>query len=329
MENKAIIDKANARLKAATYCPKKLAFLHAGISTGVTLLLAVVSHLLVASMDNAVGIAGLETRIILSFIQTCLLFATTLALPFWDLGYTRACVCYSKGQTPTPADLLSGFRKFAPALRLMLLRILAMGALVMMTMQAATFLFMLSPLSLTVMEKIEPLLSGTPAPTPELMAKIMPNFIPLYVIWAVVGIGVFLPIFYRFRLADFALMDDAKGAISAFSRSARQTKGRCKQLFLLDLGFWWYYLLLVLCVAVSYLDMLLPRLGIALNTDIAFWVFTVLGQLGNLTIAVFCTPKIKTAYAHFYQMRTNRQEAFIPASFIPETDTRNFPDKKA
>ncbi len=299
MTNKELLHTAESNLANAQYPAKKLAFFHAGISVGATLLLAAVTHLLTTSMDKAVGIAGLETRTMLTFIQSLLIFAVTLVLPFWDLGYTRAGVCYAKGETPMPRDLLSGLQKFGPALRLFLLRAFAVGAILSLTMQVSTLLFMLSPFSANILEKVEPILTGATDLTPALMEELMPKFVPLYIMWAVVGIAVFIPIFYRFRLADFALMDGANGALSALLTSARQTKGRCKQLFSLDLHFWWYYFLLALCVGVSYLDILLPRLGIPVNTDIAFWGFTVLGQLSNLAVAVLCAPKVKTAYALF------------------------------
>ena len=52
---------------------------------------------------------------------------------------------------------------------------------------------------------------------------------------------------------------------------------------------------------VSYLDVLLPKLGIVINAEAAFWVFYLLGQLCNLALHIFCTPKVQTTSALFAQ----------------------------
>ena len=301
MTIETLFEKVRSNLQSATYCPKKLAFLHAGVTAGVTLLFSIITHLLTGTMDTAVGLSGLDTRTTLSFIRTLLLFACTVALPFWDLGYTRAAVRYAKGETPTPWDLLTGFRRIFPALRTMLLRAVAVGILLFLSLQAATMLFMLSPFRFSLTEKAEALMAAETQLTPELFQQILPYFVPVYLLWLVVALVLFVPLFYKYRLADFALMDTAAGAFDAFKISARQTNKRRLQLFKLDLHFWWYYVLGLLTVVISYLDVLLPSVGIALNEEIFYWLFFILGQLATLTLHTFCTPKVQTAYALFAQ----------------------------
>ncbi len=299
MTNKSILEKANSCLKEATYAPKKLIFLHAGVAAAVTFLGSLISYLTTHSMDAAVGLAGLDTRTALSFFRSLLLMATAVALPFWDLGYNRAAVLYAKGQTPTPPDLLCGFRRIFPALRMMLLRLMVVGAVGFLSVQAATLLFMLSPLSLKLKGQLESLVLADATLTEEVAAELMPQMVPVYILWAVIALALLIPLFYRFRLADLALMDHAPGARAAFQISNAKTRGRRLQLFKLDLHFWWYYALSLLIAAVSYLDIILPRLGVTLSEDVGFWVFFLLGLLGNLALHIFCTPKVQTAYALF------------------------------
>lgn len=301
MSNKELIGKAGTCLQNAAYSPKKLIFLHAGISVLTTFLGSLVSYLMTNSMDAASGLAGLDTRTMLSFIQTLLLFATVLALPFWELGYTRAAVLYAKNETPGPWDLFAAFRRFFPVLRKMLLQTAVIFAVLFFSLQAATLLFAFSPLSLPLMGKLESLALTETTLTEELLAELMPDLMPAYILWAVLAVGVLIFLFYRFRFADLALMSGAPGARAAFRISSRQTRGRRLQLLKLDLHFWWYYGLMLLCAAVSCLDDILPVLGVAVNKDIAFWLFFCLGQLLTLALHIFFTPKVQTSYALFAQ----------------------------
>ena len=306
MTNKELLSLATTRLKSAKYSPKKLIFLHAGIAALVTLLGSLSSHLMTSSMDAATGLAGIGARTGLSFFRTILLLVTTLAMPFWQLGYTRAAVLYAKGGNPEPADLLTGFRRFFPALRLMLLQMLAIFAVLFFTVQLATTLFMLSPFGLRFMEQVDGILTpdlmmSEAMLNEEMMEKIMPHLTPVYILWAVLALAVLIILSYRFRFAEFALMDNATGALAAFRTSLHRTRRRCKQLFRLDLHFWWYYALAFLTALISYLDVILPLLGVALDAEVAFWVFFLLGQLCNLALHIAFTPRVQTAYALFAQ----------------------------
>lgn len=304
MTNKQILSAANARLKSAAYSPRKLIAIHAGIAAGATFLGSLVSYLMTKSMDAAVGLAGLDTRTILSFFQSILLMTVAVAMPFWDLGYSRAAVLYAKDETPTPRDLLCGFRRFLPALRMMLIEMLAIFAVLFLTVQLATTLFMLSPLGLNFMQVAEPFMDSNMLMSEALlqedvMTQLLPSLMPVYILWGVLALIALIFLFYRFRLASFALMDNAQGALAAFRISNQKTRGKRLQLFQLDLHFWWYYVLSLLTTAVSYLDMVLPKLGITLNADVAFWLFFCLGLAGSFLLRLLAAPKLQTAYAQF------------------------------
>ena len=295
MDNKTIIETAQGRLNAATYSPKRLALLHAGITAVVTLLCAIITHLLSGSMDTAVGLAGLNTRTALRFIQTALLLLVAVALPFWELGYTRAAILYAKGQTPQPPDLLYGFRRFFPALGLMLIRAFAVSVAAFMCLQLAVMLFAMSPWAteaLTLLQQV-----GGPN-NDAILLSLQNELVPVYGIWGILIILVILFLYYRFRLADIYLLEGAN-PIKALYESLRRTRYDWRQLVCLDFRFWLFYLGLGLCMGLSYLDLLLPYLGVRLNPEVAFWSFTVLGQIGNVALLTTFAPKAQTAYAIF------------------------------
>ncbi len=297
MTSKNIIDTATACLKAATYSPRKLSTLHAGVTAGVTLAFGLVTYLLSGSMDAAVGLSGLDTRTTLRFIQTVLMFFLSVAIPFWELGYARAALLYSQNQTPRPGDLLQGFHRFWPALGLMTVRLVAVFGVMYLCIQITFVLYMLSPFATPLLQA----LSELPMLTPEYLDPLQHMLTPVYVLYVVLVVGALLWLFYRFRLADFALMDGQK-PFASLGASFRCTKKRWKQLIRLDLRFWWYYLALGLCVTVSYLDVLLPFIGI--NEDVAFWLCTVIGQLGNFAVLSLANPLVQTSVALFYSQET-------------------------
>lgn len=294
MDNKTIIETAQGRLNAATYSPKKLSFLHAGITAGVTLLFALITHILTGTMDSAVGLSGLDTRTALRFAQTALMLLVTVALPFWELGYTRAAILYAKNDTPQPKDLLYGFRRFFPALGLILIRTFAVSMVAVVSLQVAGFLFAMSPWATDAL-----VLMQQPGLSDEArMQALQTELTPIYGIWGVVLIAAVLVLYYRFRLADIYLLA-GKGPLAALYESLKRTRYTWRQLVCLDFRFWLYYLGLALCTLVAYLDLLLPLVGVNLNPEVAFWVFTVLGQLGSVALLTINAPKVQTAYALF------------------------------
>ena len=295
MENQTIIEKATANLNAAAYCPRRLAFFHAGITAAVTLLLAVITHLLTGSMDAAAGLAGLGARTALSFAQTALMLAVTFALPFWQLGYTRAAILYARGETPNPRDLLYGFRRFFPALGLMLIRAFAVALTAFFCLQLAVVVFSMSPWATDALQLLQQV--GGPN-NEEIMTALQSELTPVYGIWGILIIAAVLVLYYRFRLADIYLLE-GKGPISALYGSLRRTRYDWRQLVRLDFRFWLFYLGYFLCAGLSYLDLLLPYLGVNLNPELAFWLFNILGQLGNVALLTAFSPKIQTAYAIF------------------------------
>lgn len=290
-----LLEKVKSNLQSATYCPKKLSFLHAAITAAVTLLCAILTHLLTGSMDAAAGLAGLNTRTALRFVQTLLMFAVTLGLPFWELGYTRAAILYAKGETAQPRDLLYGFSRFFPALSLMLIRAFAVALTGFVCLQLAVMVFAMSPWATQALQLMQQL-GGVN--NEEIMLSLQAELTPVYGIWGILIIVALLFLYYRFRLADIYLLE-GKRPIPALYQSLRRTRYDWRQLVKIDLHFWVFYLGLGLCMGLSYLDLLLPYLGINLNPEVAFWIFTILGQLGNIFLLTTFSPKAQTAYALF------------------------------
>ena len=120
-----------------------------------------------------------------------------------------------------------------------------------------------------------------------------------------------IPFFYRFRLAQFLLLDSKEtGAFAAMRASSRLMRGNSMHLFKLDLSFWWFYALDLLVTAICYADMLLAMLGIALPIDATFAFFAtfVIYLAAQLALYWWRKNEVSTTYAYFYHVLSQPKE---------------------
>lgn len=288
---------------ALTHAPghRRLVLISAGLSTLLALLVSGLNMLLDSGIATTGGLAGLGMRSILTTAQSLLTLATSVALPFWMLGYTSVSLKLAKGEPARKQDLLNGFRYFFPALRLLLMLEVLFIGLFIACIYLGSMLLSMTPLGFGLYQTVLPVLmaGGDPASLdPEaLMQAMAPVFIGCAVIYGVVAILLY----YRLRMAQLALMDDPKaGAGKALMTSIRMTKGNCKALFRLDLSFWWFYVLEALLAVIAYGDLLLPYLGIEMNATAAYFVFYVLSLGLQLLLYYRVKNPISVTYAHAY-----------------------------
>lgn len=309
MDNPTLKHSAAQALASATYPPGRLALLHTGAAALLTVLTTLISFLLTRQVDATTGLSGLGTRTILLMAQMLLTVASVAAMPFWEYGFLRAAMGYSRREQVTPATLLAGFRRFGPVLRLILLRSLLVMGISILCVQAAGILFMLSPLSTALMTQLDQLLATADPTTldPAALEGLMQYMIPVYVLSGVLLCVVLIPFLYRLRLADYMVLDGTDKALYALRLSSHSMRGNRLTLLKLDLSFWWYYLLLLLCAVLAYGDKLLPLLGITMNADLAFWTFYLLSIAVQLLIAWRFTPLLQTTYATFYDQAASRR----------------------
>ena len=127
---------AKQRADSAHYNARKLALLFTGAAVALSFLITLVGFLLTKQMEGTGGLGGIGLRAALSSIQTLVTMAGALALPFWNLGYTRAALDTARDGSAEPRTLLSGFRLFFPALRLFILQALLYTLIITFVAQA-------------------------------------------------------------------------------------------------------------------------------------------------------------------------------------------------
>lgn len=325
MDFKTFRSAAADSLAQASYDPKKLALIHTGVSLLVSLLLTLVSHLLGNAIDGAGGLANLGNRAILSTIQSVLSTAVMLLLPFWEIGFLYAALRMCRSRDAQPRDLPEGFRRFGPIVRLYLLEMGITFILVFACMQLASILFAFTPFMENVVEAMKQISQQANSAKLEMLTEkelmaMLPALIPMYVIFLIVLAAIGLPIFYRFRLSRFAILDDAGGARKALGISAYLTRGNKWKLMKLDLQFWWYYGAQLLIAAITYTDVLLQAMGITLPVSgtVVFFGSYAVHMVLRLLLAWQFGSQVQATYAHCYDYLKQNPPAAPAPKQLPE-----------
>ena len=308
---KQFITAGRQAVASASYDPKKLTLIHAGISAAAGFLVTLMSYLLSLGMDQVGGLSGMSYLAALETAQTILEVLISILGPFWALGFMACAVRWVRGADPTPGNLLTGLRRWGPALRMMLLQGFLYVGVMMLCGQIGSFVFMLTPAfaqlealllplqnaDLTQLDSVEQLLLSMDLDTLLHIAMTMIPFIFLP------GLILVILLAYRMRLAPYILMDEPRcGAVFAVLLSFKMTKRHTLELFRLDLNFWWFYALEALIALLSYGELFLPLLGLELGISpvLASFIFYALALLCQVGLYVWQKPNVFAAYALFY-----------------------------
>lgn len=320
-------EAAKRSLSAAGETPKKLATIHIGAVTLLSLVLAIVNYLLAQGVDSTAGLSGIGHRAVLNTLQFVLSAGSSLALPFWEVGFLFSMLAIARGQEATPDSLLEGFRRFWPLLRLFLLQILIFTGLAITALQLASMIFLLTPLSSGAQEVLDGLAAQDPALLQQtltdeaLVMKLLPHLIPIYILFVLIYAGIGIPLFYRFRMANFAIADGCPRAGAAMQTSARLMRGNRWSLFLVDLRFWWFYAGQLLISLIAYTTELLTLFGVTL--PFAPEVGVLVSYLVYLVLQFFFFRQfgsyVHATYAHCYEVLfpTAPQSPAPPAGPVP------------
>lgn len=288
---------------------RKLAVFHTGITVGIALVISLLQYVVTQGIGNTSGLSGLGTRSILQTVQTVLQWGNIVLMPFWMLGFTYAAMRWARGEYARKEDLLAGFRRFLPYLGLMLNRALLTISVLIICVNISSILFMLTPAAADVTAMVgnmdmEQTYAYMYAMDAEQQAQLLQSMIPVFIIWGVLSVAILVPLLYRFRMAEYAILNQpGVRAMPAMLISATLLRRRCWQLFKLDLRLWWYYALELLCNLLCYGDILLALAGVTLPVagEVMFFV-----SYGLYLAALFCVravflPRVQTTYALAYE----------------------------
>lgn len=301
----------SAREKLEGQESRSLAIFHTGITVAAALVITLLQYVLAEGIGNTSGLSGLGTRSILQTGQTVLQWANMLLMPFWSLGFLCAALRWARGSGAKRQDLLTGFRRWGPYLGLLLNRTILAICILIFCANISSVIYMMTPASSTITDMaaavggdMEALAKMLEELTAGQMMELMSTMIPMLVLWLVVGAALLIPMMYRFRMAEYVILDEPRArGLSAMLISGAMMRRRRFQLFRLDLRFWWYYALKVLCLLICYADLLLGVLGVTLplGSDAVYLITYGLYLAALFAVEVSFRPRVDTAYAIAYE----------------------------
>lgn len=291
---------ASLCLTNAAYPPKKLSALFSGISLGASVMVMLANLLLDWMIENTGGLSDLGLRTVLGTVQFCLSAVVTILLPFWTMGFV-SCALHLARQAPLSSkDLLDGLRRWGVILRYALAQALIFFVLCYLVCQVVGMVYLFSPASENLLVAMDQI-SSTGEITQKLLRSLLPTLLPLYIFSGLFLLLLAVPIFYRLRLATYRILDeDRPGALQALSQSRRLMKGNCMALFLLDLSYWWYYMLSALLGILPWVSDWVSLPGFWGNGDWLYAGSYILYALGMFVLQYFAIAKMQTTYCLFY-----------------------------
>ena len=279
--------------------------LHTGAILLVSLLLTVADFFLNQQIGATGGLSGMGFRAILATAQTLLRLLETIALPFWSMGYIYYILQVVRHENAEYSDLLQGFRRWLPILRLKMLMLALAFGLMLICSYIGSFIFMMTPWATPLIETMSQL--STTADQQLIIDTILSLsdsiMLPALGICAVLFCIVGAFVFFRYRMAEYWLMAHPEGgALAALRNSRKAMKGNCIALLKVDLHFWWFYLLEALIAVLCYADQILSYFGIEMTGSafVVYLLFFGLYLLARLGLYYWKRNELSATYAHAY-----------------------------
>lgn len=290
--------------------PKKLITSYLLITTFTAAFITVANFWLGQQIDGTSGLGQMGTRAIFSTAQTVLPIIQSVLLMCLEFGYLHAMLRIARGQYADHTDLKVGFQRFFPMLRLNLLQGLIYFAVGIATFYFSMQIFAFTPWYDELYTVLMPVIESTTVLDPSYvldeltLAQATEAMLPMLVIYGVLYGSLALVLSYKFRMANYALLDNPRaGGIAALRASSKMMRRNGVKLFKLDISFWWYYALTILCTVICYGDMLLPLLGITLpfNGTVAYFLFYGAYLAAVFAVNYFFRNRVEATYIMAYE----------------------------
>lgn len=295
---------------------RQTVLLHSAVSLGILFLINLVSVFLNNAISDTGGLSDIGIRSILGTVQSTLMTAANIALPFWEAGILYTSMRVARQQQTRFSMLTQGFRRFGALLRFMILWMLISFAVAMVSINVLSIFAMfisLPPELEQAMAAVDMTAVTDPAEIYEMlpMDLMLQSMIPVVVVYLLLFFGVIIYFSYRFRLSQYLLLDETPiRARAALRLSNHLTNGHKKSLLMLDLSFWWYYLLQALITCLVYTPELISAMGISL--PIPSDIFNV------LSYGAYCVVSLILVYYAGAYVQTTNACAYEHLRSIPE-----------
>jgi uncharacterized membrane protein len=316
MDIRALKIQAQDALHRAQGSPRKTVLIHTAVSLGVSLVLALLSSLLDLVISPGGGLGDMNAQAALSTAKVVLQLAGSVAMPFWSAGLVFAALRWLKGERVGFETLAEGFCRFKPVLSSGLLIGVQYIGRAFVSVYLSAMLLMTTPFAgpayeLAMMLEENPQLD----PSTVQLEGMTQMYAAAAVIFALVFCVLSLPVYYRYRMVNYVIMDEENvGGLKAMLKSRVLTHRRRRQLLRLYLSFWWYYGLELLLSMISMGAILAELFGVALpmGAEAAHWIFQLVAATGHLALRGWVGPKLELTYALCYQQFLEPRLPFQP-----------------
>ena len=310
--------EADAAVAANSGNPRQTLLVYLAVTLIGGLLITILGTILDGRIANTGGLQNLGQQAILSTIQTAAPLIWGIALMGLELGRQRICMRMIRRQSVEPRDLTAGFPKLGGLIRAGLLQGGLYLLLLILAVNLGTVIFMATPLPGNLYAIVADIALDSEAlyealyNDPEFLNQVFSAMLPAYPIVLVLFMIVATPVFYRYRMTNYCLLDSSRnGALAAMGESIRMTKGSRFALFKLDLSFWWFYLGQLVCAVVIYGDVLLEMMGVTLpwNSTVNYYVFYVVALVMEFVLYYITLNQVQTTYAAAYEALKPKAQA--------------------
>ena len=296
--------------------PRKILVRHTLISLGLSILLALMSELLARFVSGGGGLNGMGTRAVVDTALVVLQLAGTVAMPFWTAGLLYAMLRYVNGDQVRTGDLAEGFRRFGLVLSSGLMMGVQYVVRGFVSVYISSVLVMMTPFAAPAYE-LSLMLEENPSL--DLMTANVEGLYGFYGATVVIFLLVFavlaLPIYYRYRMVNYIIMDEPRvGGMKALLQSRLMMYRRRLMLFRLDLSFWWFYLLELVLSILSLGSLIARFVGVELPipAELADWGLQLIAAAGHLLLYSWIGPKMELTYALCYRQFLQPLERSVP-----------------
>ena len=293
---------------------QKIVLYYSLITVAVSAAATGVSYALSRQISETGGLGSMGVRSALTTAQTLLPIAQSVFLMCLTLGYLATMLRIARGQYASPNGMRLGFDRFWVLLRCTLLKGLIFGGVAVASLYVAMMIYMMTPLSDSAVDILMPLVKNAGASGIALddatYARLMDATMPAMGIFGVLFLALAAPLFYRYRMTDYLIIDrPGAGALAALRDSRMMTKGSRWNLFRLDVSMWWYYAAVLASTAIGYGDQFLPALGITLpfSDTVAYFLFFGAYLAVIFVIYYFLRNRVEVTYALAYDSRRPRE----------------------
>lgn len=273
-----------------------LVFIHSAIAAGASMLTLLISWL-ATSISPGGGLSNMDAQNMLSTIHTLFRLAITVATPMWQASLIFCTLRFIRDKECAGGDLKEGFRRWGPILSSLILRSIIYFGIILVSYFISCLIISFMPIPNRVYMEFNAFIA---APTSHMSAELLYLLGLSTLVFIVTLCCLLIPKLYFHRLVEYRIMDNCRyGGLAAILHSRILMKGHRKELFLLDLSFWWFYLLEAGVVILSVAYMFIPNLN--MNVQVAAFASTAVALLAQLILYRFARPKLMITYALYYQ----------------------------